>query len=212
MQIRLATASDAGSVRAIYAPVVESTAISFELDVPSEDEMAARITGRQPAHPWLVAVSDDGAVLGYAYAGRFSGRAAYDWSVETSLYVAESAQGRGAGRSLYAALLAVLSAQGYRQVMAGIALPNPASIALHEKAGFTPVGVYRGAGWKLGAWHDVSWWQRALAPADAPPAALTPLTSLPPDVLAAALSARPSRPDGRPARRGSSARGRSSSR
>ena len=212
MQIRLASASDAGSVWAIYAPVVESTAISFELEVPSEDEMAARITGRQPAHPWLVAVPDDGvsdgAVLGYAYAGRFSGRAAHDWSVETSLYVAESAQGRGVGRSLYAALLAVLSAQGYRQAMAGIALPNPASITLHEKAGFTPVGVYRAAGWKLGAWHDVSWWQRALAPADAPPATVTPLTSLPPDVLAAALR----RPDGRPARRGSSARGRSSSR
>jgi L-amino acid N-acyltransferase YncA len=194
MEIRLATASDAGPVRAIYAPVVEATAISFELDVPSEDEMAARITGRQPAHPWLVAVGDDAvgenAVLGYAYAGRFSGRAAYDWSVETSVYVAAAAQGRGVGRSLYAALLAVLSAQGYRQAMAGIALPNPASISLHEKVGFAPVGVYRGAGWKLGTWHDVSWWQRALAPDQAPPAPITPLTDLPPETLATALATR----------------------
>lgn len=198
MQIRLATASDAGSVRAIYAPIVESTAISFELDVPSEDEIAARITGRQPAHPWLVATADAtedaddaGAVLGYAYAGRFSGRAAYDWSVETSVYVASSAQGRGVGRSLYEALLAVLSAQGYRQAMAGIALPNPASITLHEKAGFEPVGVYRAAGWKLGAWHDVWWWQRALAPAGTPPAPVVPLTSLPPDVFRFVQDPRP---------------------
>jgi L-amino acid N-acyltransferase YncA len=186
MQIMLANASDAASVRAIYAPVVESTTISFELDVPSEDEMAARIAGCQPAHPWLIA-SDGDDVTGYAYAGRFSGRPAYDWSVETSVYVAESARGRGVGGALCAALLAVLAAQGYRQAMAGIALPNPASVALHEAAGFSPVGVYQAVGWKFGAWHDVGWWQRPLAPVDAPPTPPTPLTALPPGTLAAAL-------------------------
>ena len=200
MHIRVATASDAAAVRDIYRPVIETTAISFELVVPSEDEMASRITGRQPAHPWLVAEGDDGlhrragqgaghGVVGYAYAGRFSGRAAYDWSVETSIYLADAARGRGVGRSLYAALLALLTAQGYRQAMGGIALPNQASVRLHERAGFTLVGVYRAVGWKFGTWHDVAWWQRSLAGPDGPPTAPTPLSELSPATLAAALRA-----------------------
>ena len=194
MRIRVATAADGAAVRDIYGPVIETTAISFELVVPSEDEMASRIGERQPEHPWLVAEGEDGqGVVGYAYAGRFSGRAAYDWSVETSAYIAEAARGRGVGRALYAALLALLTAQGYRQAMAGIALPNEASVRLHEGAGFTLVGVYRAVGWKLGAWHDVGWWQRPLVGAadgaGGPPAGPTPLTDLAPAVLAAALRA-----------------------
>ena len=187
MPIRMATADDAGPVRAIYAPIVESTAISFELTVPSEQEMASRITDRQPAYPWLVAEGSDG-VAGYAYAGRFAPRPAYDWSVETSVYVAETARGQGVGRRLYAALLAILSAQGYRQAMGGVALPNPASVALHEEAGFVPVGVYRAAGWKFGAWHDVAWWQRGLAEADGPPRAPTAVDSLPAGALDRAIA------------------------
>jgi L-amino acid N-acyltransferase YncA len=192
MHIRLAAAADAAAVRDIYGPIIETTAISFELAVPSEDEMAARIIGRQPAHPWLVAEGEDGqGVVGYAYAGRFSGRAAYDWSVETSIYLAEAARGRGVGRALYAALLAVLDAQGYRQAMGGVALPNDASVRLHERAGFTLVGVYRAVGWKFGAWHDVAWWQRALARAGAggPPTGPIPLTELAPGTLARCLGA-----------------------
>jgi L-amino acid N-acyltransferase YncA len=204
MHLRLATAADAAAVRAIYGPVIETSAISFELVVPSEDEMASRISERQPEHPWLVAEGEDGlhgragqgaghGVVGYAYAGRFSGRAAYDWSVETSAYIAEAARGRGVGRALYAALMALLTAQGYRQAMAGIALPNEASVRLHEGAGFTLVGVYRAVGWKFGAWHDVGWWQRPLVRAGdgagGPPAGPTPLTELAPAALAAALRA-----------------------
>jgi len=193
MRIRLASADDARAVRDVYAPVVESSAISFELSVPSVDEMAARIVGRQPTYPWLVAESQADGVVGYAYAGRFSGRAAYDWSVETSVYLAEAARGRGVGRALYEVLLALLAAQGYRQAMAGIALPNPASVALHERVGFAPVGVYRAAGWKFGAWHDVGWWQRPLADGEAgaqPPAGTPlPVTALPADArMAAGLS------------------------
>jgi phosphinothricin acetyltransferase len=182
----MATADDAAAVRAIYAPMIESTVISFELVVPSEEEMAARITERQPAHPWLVA--EGGGVLGYAYAGRFAGRPAYDWSVDTSIYLAEAARGRGVGRALYDALLAVLTAQGYRQAMAGVALPNPASVGLHEAAGFQLVGVYRSVGWKFGSWHDVGWWQRALAPADGEPPAPVPFDELAREVLAAAVA------------------------
>jgi phosphinothricin acetyltransferase len=189
MPIRLATAADAAAVRAIYAPIIEETVISFELTVPPVAEIAARITDRQPAHPWLVACApSSGEVLGYAYAGRFSGRAAYDWSVETSVYVASSSRGEGVGRWLYGALLELLTVQGYRQAMAGIALPNAASVALHERFGFEPVGVYRAAGWKFDAWHDVGWWQRSLAPALDLPAPIVPLDRLPADVVQAALS------------------------
>lgn len=186
--IRIATATDAAAVRAIYAPAVESTAISFEVTVPSVDEMAARITDRQPAYPWLVA-EDARGIAGYAYAGRFAARPAYRWSVETSVYVAEMAQGRGVGRALYAALLAILTAQGYRQAMGGIALPNPASVRLHEAAGFALVGVYRGVGWKFGAWHDVGWWQRGLAAEDSTPEVPTRLDDVSAGALTAALNA-----------------------
>lgn len=174
----MATGDDAAGILAVYAPAVEVTAISFELTVPSEAEMAARIVERQPAYPWLVAEGETG-IAGYAYAGRFAPRPAYDWSVETSVYVAEEARGIGVGRRLYTALLSLLRAQGYRQAMAGIALPNAASVALHEASGFVPAGVYRAVGWKLGLWHDVGWWQRELAPLEATPRPPVPLTSLP---------------------------------
>jgi phosphinothricin acetyltransferase len=189
--VRLGTAADAGEVRAIYGAVVETSATSFELVVPSEAEMAARIVDRQPDHPWLVA-EVDGRIAGYAYAGRFSGRAAYDWSVETSIYLADRAQGRGIGRTLYGGLLGVLAAQGYRQALGGVALPNPASVALHEGLGFVRVGVYRAVGWKFGVWHDVEWWQRDLTPPDAGrPVPPVPLTELGPGALEAALTAGP---------------------
>lgn len=155
---------------AIYAPIVQSTVISFELTPPSTEEMAARITERLPRYPWLVAEDDAADILGYAYASRYAPRAAYDWSVETSIYVAEHARGQGLGRLLYADLFDRLAQLGYRQAMAGATLPNPASAALHESVGFTLVGVYRAVGWKFGQWHDVGWWQRPLGDgADSPP-------------------------------------------
>jgi L-amino acid N-acyltransferase YncA len=186
VQIRLGFASDADGVQAIYAVVVRSTAVSFELDPPAVEEMAARIVDRQPMLPWLVA-EDDRGVAGYCYAGRFSGRPAYDWSVETSVYVAERARGRAVGSGLYVALLDILVAQGYRQVMAGVALPNEASVRLHEKVGFVPVGVYRAVGWKFGRWHDVGWWQRSLGAGDrSAPGTLRALDRLPAGLLSAA--------------------------
>jgi L-amino acid N-acyltransferase YncA len=166
--IVLATAAHAPGVHGIYAPVVRTSATSFEWEPPSVDEMAARIAGVTADLPWLV-LERDGAVAGYAYASHFRARAAYRWSVETSVYVHADQRGRGVGRALYGALLPMLGALGYGSVYAGITLPNPASVALHERLGFAPLGAYARAGYKLGAWHDVGWWQLHLPVPDPPP-------------------------------------------
>jgi L-amino acid N-acyltransferase YncA len=168
--IRLATDDDAAAVAAIYGPVVEGTAISFETEPPDSEEISRRIRDTLMAYPWLV-FERNGDVIGYAYASRHRARAAYQWSVDTSAYVDEKFRRRGVGQALYLSLLAVLEAQGFVNAFAGIALPNPASVALHERVGFTPLGVYRGVGYKLGAWRDVGWWQRPLRPTDGAPSA-----------------------------------------
>lgn len=188
MEIRLATPADAAGVAAIYAPVVTSSHISFELEPPTTEEMAGRMADVMPRHPWVVVV-DGGEVAGYAYAHRFSGRAAYDWSVETSIYVAPANRGAGVGRALYGSLLDLLGRQGFRQAIAGIALPNPASERVHASAGFRPYGVQRRIGYKLGTWIDVLWLQRDLAAGDDPPTPPLSVDRLPADVLQAALRA-----------------------
>ena len=167
--IRDAQAADAAACAAIYAPFVRETAISFELEPPTVEEMAGRIAAAQQHHAWLVLV-DDGPVVGYAYANRFSARPAYRWSCEVSVYLDRDRQGGGGGRQLYTALFARLAERGYRRVFAGMSLPNEASAAFHRALGFEPVGVYRRVGWKLGAWRDVAWVQRTLADGDDPPA------------------------------------------
>ena len=111
--------------------------------------------------PWLVFRSGD-SLTGYAYATRHRERPAYQWAVEVSVYVQFACRRSGIGHALYQALFGILVQQGYSTAYAGIALPNPASVALHQALGFEAVGVYRGAGYKLGAWWDVSWWQRPL--------------------------------------------------
>jgi phosphinothricin acetyltransferase len=177
VQVRLAESRDAGGVQAIYAPIVVSTPISFEVEAPTVAEIAGRIAKTMPAHPWLVA-EDRGQLAGYAYAGPHRSRAAYRWSVDVSAYVHPDWRRRGVGRSLYAALLAVLALQGYQEACAGITLPNPASVGLHQALGFVPVGVYRRVGWKLGAWHDVGWWQRSLTKSRDEPGEPQPLDRL----------------------------------
>ncbi len=161
IKIRPATVADAAEIQRIYAPFVRETAISFEEVPPSVDEMAGRITSTLKSHPWLVAV-DDGKVCGYVYASAHRERAAYRYSSDTTVYIAPQAQRRGVGHALYAELLPELKRRGFHMVFAGIALPNPPSVALHESMGFTPVGVYREVGFKFGRWHDVGWWQRSL--------------------------------------------------
>ena len=167
--IRVARGDDAEGVLDIYAPNVRDTFISFELEAPTPAEMRSRILGTLVSHPWLVC-EIDGGVAGYAYASPHRERLAYQWSADVSCYVHPGSRRRGVGRSLYVALLGVLRRQGYFNAYAGIALPNAASVRLHESVGFEPVGVYRGVGFKGGQWRDVGWWHCRLGelPADPP--------------------------------------------
>jgi L-amino acid N-acyltransferase YncA len=167
--IRLATAADAGAIAGIYAPYVTETFVSFEEVAPDAAEMALRIAGDgRGLHPWLVA-EVDGEVVGYASSSPFRARPAYRWTVETGVYLAPEAQGRGIGRQLMAGLIELLTKQGFAAVVAGITLPNPASVALHERLGFTPCATYRGTGFKLGEWRTVQVFARDLAPRLNPP-------------------------------------------
>lgn len=161
MDIRLASISDAAEIAGIYRPYVEDTIISFELEAPDELEMARRMERTLQRAPWLVA-EERGRILAYAYASRHHDRAAYQWSMDTSVYVRPGQHRRGLARALYSRLFTALAGQGYYTAFAGISLPNAASVGLHESFGFEPVGIYKKAGYKFGAWHDVGWWQKPL--------------------------------------------------
>lgn len=164
MLIRHADAhADAAACLAIYGPFADATPASFEERAPAPDEFARRIQRIERTHAFLVA-ERAGVVVGFTYAGMYRERAAYRWAAESSVYLAEGARGNGLGRTLYEVLFGLLEHQGYRQVLAGVSLPNPASVALHEALGFERVGVHRRIGWKAGAWRDVLWLQRALGP------------------------------------------------
>jgi phosphinothricin acetyltransferase len=167
--IRSARPGDAAAIAAIYAPSVTDAPTSFELVPPTADEMAARVAATQVYAPWLV-LERGGVIAGYAYGARHRERAAYQWSVDVTVYIHADHRGAGVGRALYDALLPALRDQGFYVAHAGIALPNPASVALHERFGFTPVGVYKDVGYKLGRWIDVGWWRLALREPVADPA------------------------------------------
>jgi phosphinothricin acetyltransferase len=168
--VRLADpARDAAAVAAIYGAAVSGSLASFEEVPPDAGEMAARMATTLERTPWLVA-GEEGVVSGYAYAGPHRERAGYRWAVNISVYVDAAFHGRGIGRRLYDELLAILRRQGFVNAYAGITLPNPASVALHEAMGMRRVGVYERVGFKAGAWHDVAWYQLRLAePEGTPP-------------------------------------------
>jgi len=162
--IRLATTKDAPAILSIYAPFcLEESHVSFEVVPPSLQDMEQRIETVLSSMPWLVWVEND-QVLGYAYASAHKPRAAYRWSVDVSAYIDPSKRKSGVGSSLYKSLFEILRQQGYFNAYAGITLPNPGSVGLHEKMGFTLVGTYQHVGYKGGAWHDVAWYELALKP------------------------------------------------
>jgi phosphinothricin acetyltransferase len=176
-QIRPASESDAEQIAAIYARYVRSTFISFELEPPDTQEMKRRLRTISQRWPWLVCARNE-EVLGYAYGSEHRTRAAYQWSVDVTVYVSPQVVRGGIGRALYSSLLPLLQLQGFFNAFAGIALPNAASVGLHEAMGFRPVGIYRSVGYKLGAWRDVGWWQLPLQEGSAAPGPPLPIQSL----------------------------------
>ena len=159
--IREAAESDAAALLDIYAPYIRDTAITFEYDVPTAEEFAARIADILKTHPYLVC-EQDGKPAGYAYAHRIRERAAYDWAAELSIYLAPEAQGQGVGTALYRCLIDLLAMQNLRILYGCVTLPNGKSQKLHEKLGFSLVGVWHGSGWKRNGWHDVGWFEKRI--------------------------------------------------
>lgn len=167
MVIRPAAEPDFDTMTAITNRVIATSATHFAY-LPLQPGELAALWRDHPRFPWLV-LEDASGVRGYAKAGTWRTRDAYAWICETTIHMAEGARGHGLGRTLYTALLDEVVRRGFRSAIAGIALPNPASVALHEKLGFTSVGVVEDAGWKLGAWHAVGFWQKRFATGPEPP-------------------------------------------
>lgn len=161
IEIRPVQVSDAETLLEIYKPYVEQTAITFEYTLPSLQEFEERIRRVTEKFPYLV-VEDGLDILGYAYASTYYGRTAYDWTVEVSVYISEQARGKGLGSLLYQSLEKALQDMGIKNCLACIALPNPSSIALHEKLGYHKVGHFKEIGYKFGEWHDTIWMQKRL--------------------------------------------------
>jgi phosphinothricin acetyltransferase len=177
LKLRVAREDDASALRAIYAPHVEDSAVSFETEVPDERTFAQRIAKLLPTHPWIVAAVGD-EVAGYAYASPHRERAAYRWSVEVTAYVGARFHRRGVGRRLYDTLCTLLQMQHIANAFGIITLPNAASVALHESCGFAHCATLVRVGYKFGAWHDVGWWQKQLRTDSVAPAELTPFGAL----------------------------------
>ncbi|HEM4671365.1 TPA: N-acetyltransferase [Streptococcus suis] len=161
IRIRSVKIEDAADLVAIYAPYVEGTAITFETEVPTVEDFASRIKKTLEKFPYLVA-EEEGALVGYAYASTYYARAAYDWTVELSVYVSKEARGKGIGSLLYDAIEDDLKARGFKNFLACIAIPNPASLALHEKRGYEQVAHFKNVGYKFDTWHDIVWLQKSL--------------------------------------------------
>jgi L-amino acid N-acyltransferase YncA len=169
-EIRAARPADAGEIAAIYAPIVQDSVTSFEESPPDAAELQRRMLA-EPRLPWLVAETPDPPcpIAGYAYASVHKRRAAYRWSADVSIYLAPGHRSKGLGRALYQRLFAEVRALGYVSLFAGVTLPNPASVGLHESMGFRPLGVFGQVGFKHGAWRDVGWWQLLLDDPPVPP-------------------------------------------
>ena len=173
--LRFATPSDAEALVAIYAPYILNTAITYEYKIPSTKEFARRIETYSAKYPYLVA-EINGIPVGYAYACPLGSRPAFDWSVETAIYIREDCKGMGIGQLLYEKLEAILKIMGIRTMTAAVAsvehddpyLTN-ASIAFHLRMGFTPVGTFRNAGCKFGRWYDLTWLEKAIGAYDTRP-------------------------------------------
>lgn len=177
MNIRFATPGDSQKILTIYAQYIE-TPITFECSLPSEREFAKRIAEQSEFYPYLLC-EEDGNILGYAYAHRHMGREAYQWNAELSVYLDRVFTSKGLGKRMYAALIDLLKLQGIKTVYGGVTVPNEKSEALHNALGFHVLGTYHSAGYKAGKWHDVMWFEKAIAAYDASPQPPVSIKSIP---------------------------------
>ena len=169
-RIRVARTTDAAPILEIYSPYIINTSFTFETEVPSIEIFAQRINSYLENWPWLV-YEIDGTIAGYAYGTRHRERVAYQWCVETSVYIHDNFQKTGIGTALYEAMFKILQHQGFRNAYAGINLPNDKSVTFHEKCGFKWFAEYRNVGYKLGQWKTVGWWIKQLNEYTTEPAA-----------------------------------------
>ncbi len=176
MEIRLARPEDSPGLLAVYAQYIH-TPITFECQLPSEAEFAQRILEIGAQYPYLVC-QQGRQLVGYAYAHRQMARQAYQWNAELSVYLDPAYTSQGLGKRLYSLLIAILARQGVKTVYGGVTLPNAKSERLHEGLGFRRLGVYRNTGYKCGAWHDVAWFEKQIAPYQLPPQPVLPITAL----------------------------------
>ncbi len=163
VKFRFAEPTDAAKIIGIYAPYCEGSHISFEVVAPTVPQMQERMARISVQYPWLVCEIDD-ELAGYVYASQHRERAAYRWAVDVAVYVSAAHHRRGVGRALYRSLFDILREQNYCVAYAGICLPNPESVGLHEGMGFKLGGVFPANGYKLGGWRDVGWWHYRLTP------------------------------------------------
>ncbi len=160
--VRFVRAEDTEALLSIYAPYVRETPITFEYETPSPEEFESRIRNISSRYPYLVACKGT-EILGYAYASAFKDRAAYDWSVETSIYIDRNYHGRGIGTLLYQALEKKLKSQNVCNLCACIAYPNPQSISFHEHMGYQTVAHFHKSGYKFGIWYDMIWMEKFIS-------------------------------------------------
>lgn len=184
--MRLAAAHDSEPIRAIYAPYVRDTAITFECEVPSASAFSERVERIRAAYPYIVA-ERNGSVIGYAYAHECGERGAYQWNAELSVYLDQTATGGGIGMMLCETLIELLELQGVRNVFSLITVPNEPSVKLHERLGFAPCGVQVQTGYKLGSWHDVAWYQKQIGSKDCP-RPIAPFSEVDPSLVADVLT------------------------
>lgn len=170
MRIERVTESDAMELSEIYRPYVEKTAISFEHTAPTREEFRGRIHSTLEAFPYIKAVSEDGKILGYCYAGKFRTRASYEWDAEVSIYVREDSRHTGVGSALYQTMEKLLKEMGFLSIYAGVAAPREddpfvpdTSFKFHKAMGFKLVGIYEKVGYKLGTWHDLAFFEKPLS-------------------------------------------------
>lgn len=192
IRLRVATPADAPVLQAIYVPYVTDTALTFECHVPSVEEFRERIENTLKTYPYLVALVD-GEPVGYTYASRFKPREAYEWSVETSIYVRQDMRKHGVGRKMYEALERVLVLQNIYTMCAAVAYPhttsdeysNTNSAGFHKHMGLQYVGRFHGCSNKFGRWYDLQWYEKMIIPREGVPRPFIPFAQITPEQLRA---------------------------